>query len=102
MRIQGYRPEDVAGAGQTQGTQGAERAQQGTSRAANSAASRGADRVEVSNDARLVSTALREASKTPNIRPEVVERAKAKLAAGEVGNDAYRLADRMIDSLMSR
>ena len=36
------------------------------------------------------------------IRPEVVERAKAKLAAGEVGNDAYRLADRMIDSLMSR
>ena len=96
MRIQGYRPEDVAGAGQTQGTQGAERAQQGTSGAANAAASRGADR------ARLVSTALREASKTPNIRPEVVERAKAKLAAGEVGNDAYRLADRMIDSLMSR
>ena len=101
MRIQGYRPEDVAGAGQAQGAQGTERAQQGTSGAAG-AANRGTDRVEVSNDARLVSSALREASKSPNIRQDVVARAKAKLEAGQVGNDVHRLADRMIDSLMSR
>ena len=101
MRIQGYRPEDVAGAGQAQGTQGPDRAQQGTTGSAG-VPHNGADRVEVSNDARLVSTALREASRSPNIRPDVVERAKAKLAAGEVGTDVYRLADRMIDALTSR
>ena len=101
MKIQGYRPEDVAGAGQAQGTHGPDRAQQGTTGSAG-APNRAADRVEVSNDARLVSTALREASRAPNIRPEVVERAKAKLVAGEVGNDVYRLADKMIDALTSR
>jgi negative regulator of flagellin synthesis FlgM len=101
MRIQGYRPEDVAGAGQAQGAQGTDRAQQGSSGAA-AAAGRGTDRVEVSNDARLVSSALRAASSSPNIRQDVVERAKVKLAAGEVGNDVHRLADKMIDSLMSR
>lgn len=100
MRIQGYRPDDVAGAGQAQGTQGPEHAQQGT--AGSAGTPRHADSVEVSNDARLVSTALLEASRAPAIRPDVVERAKAKLAAGEVGTDAYRLADRMIDALISR
>jgi len=100
MRIQGYRSEDVSGAGQAQATQGAERAQSGAAGKARGAAS--ADRVEVSNDARLVSTALREASSSPNIRQDVVERAKAKLAAGEIGNDPMRLADKMIDALMSR
>lgn len=102
MKIQGYRPEDVAGAGQTQGAQSPDRAQQAATTAAAAAANRGADRVEVSHDARLVSTALREASRAPNIRPEVVERAKIRLAAGEVGKDVYRLADKMIDTLTSR
>ena len=62
----------------------------------------GADRVEVSKDAQLMSSALQEASKAPAIRQDVVERARQKLAAGEVGNDPERLAERMIDNMLSR
>jgi flagellar biosynthesis anti-sigma factor FlgM len=59
------------------------------------------DRLEVSKDAQLVSTALKTASTTPDIRPDVVERAKKALEAGKVGNDSRALADKMLDSLLS-
>ena len=59
-----------------------------------------ADRLEVSKDAQLVSTALKTASSTPDIRQDVVERAKKALEAGQVGNDSQALADRMLDSLL--
>ena len=58
------------------------------------------DRLEVSKDAQLVSTALKTASSTPDIRPEAVERAKKALEAGQVGKDSQALADRMLDSLL--
>jgi hypothetical protein len=58
--------------------------------------------VEVSADARLLGKALDAAAKAPEIRQDVVDRAKAKLAAGEIGNDPARLADRLIDSLLSK
>jgi hypothetical protein len=60
------------------------------------------DRVELSADARLAESAVRAASKVSEIRPDVVERARAKLAAGELGADVLQLADRMIDSLLNR
>lgn len=59
------------------------------------------DRVEVSADARLLSTAVSAAEQSPEIRQDVVERARQKLEAGEIGNDPARLADRIIDSLLS-
>lgn len=47
-------------------------------------------------------SAVRAVEKTPAVRQDVVERVRAKLAAGEIGNDPARLADRIIDSLLSR
>ena len=58
------------------------------------------DTVEVSADAKLLSEAAKAAQAAPAIRADVVERMKEKLAAGEVGNDAGRLADRMLDDIL--
>ena len=98
MKIQGDRPSGVQDAGQTQQVDKA--AQQRAQQARGGADS--GDRVEVSADARLLGKAVDAAAKAPEIRQDVVERAKAKLAAGEVGNDANRLADRLIDSLLAK
>lgn len=99
MKVEGNRPEQLTRSDAAQQAQQAERAQAGRADRSR-AAGAGGDRVEVSGDARLMSTALQEASKAPAIRQDVVERARQKLAAGEVGNDVLRLADRMIDSLL--
>ena len=98
MKIQGDRPSGVQDAGQTQQVDKAaqQRAQQ------NRGAGQSGDLVEVSADARLLGQAVDAANKAPEIRQDVVERAKAKLAAGEIGNDPGRLADRLIDSLLSK
>jgi negative regulator of flagellin synthesis FlgM len=58
------------------------------------------DRIEVSADARLVNDAVRAANDSPDIRQDLVERAKQKLAAGELGSNPERLAERMIDTLL--
>lgn len=55
------------------------------------------DEVHVSADAQLASSAIAAIRKAPDIRPAAVERAKALLAAGEVGTDASRLAGKLID-----
>lgn len=98
MKIQGDRPSGVNDAGQAQQVDKAaqQRAQQARG------AADGGDRVEVSADARLLGKAVDAAAKAPEIRQDVVDRAKAKLAAGEIGNDPGRLADRLIDSLLSK
>ena len=98
MKIQGDRPSGVQDAGQTQQV---DKAAQSRAAQARGGVDPG-DRVEVSADARLLGQAVDAASKAPDIRQDVVERAKAKLAAGEIGNDAARLADRLIDSLLSK
>jgi len=61
----------------------------------------GGDRVNLSSDARLMSSAVRAAETAPDVRPDVVERARQKLASGELGRDTLKLADRIIDSLLS-
>jgi len=98
MKIQGDRPSGVQDAGQTQQV---DKLAQARAQQARGAAD-GGDRVEVSADAVLLGKAVDAAAKAPEIRQDVVERAKAKLAAGEIGNDAARLADRLIDSLLSK
>lgn len=98
MKIQGDRPSGVQDAGQTQQVDKA--AQQRAQQARGGVD--GGDRVEVSADARLLGKAVDAAAKAPEIRQDVVERAKARLAAGEIGNDANRLADRLIDSLLAK
>lgn len=98
MKIQGDRPSGVQDAGQTQQVDKA--AQQRAQQARGGAD--GGDRVQVSADALLLGKAVEAASKAPELRQDVIDRAKAKLAAGEVGNDPGRLADRLIDSLLSK
>jgi flagellar biosynthesis anti-sigma factor FlgM len=58
------------------------------------------DKVEVSSDARLMASALKAATEPTAVRTDVVEAMKKKLAAGEIGNDSGRLADRIIDDLL--
>ena len=99
MKIEGQRPDQLTRSDAAQQAQQLDRVQAERPDRGRTA-SAGGDRVEVSNDARLMSTAMQEAAKTPAIRQDVVERARQKLAAGEVGNDPIRLADRMIDSLL--
>ena len=64
------------------------------------APAQGSDRVHVSEDATLAASAKRAADGAPDIRQDLVERMRAKLAAGEIGSDAGRLADRMIDHML--
>jgi anti-sigma28 factor (negative regulator of flagellin synthesis) len=58
------------------------------------------DRVEVSSDAKLMGAALKAATEVSSVRADVVEAMKQKLAAGEIGKDSGRLADRIIDDLL--
>lgn len=60
------------------------------------------DRVEVSKDAQLMTTALKAASDAPAIRQELVDRMRELLEKGDLGRDSVKLADRMIDDLLNR
>ncbi len=98
MKIHGDRPSGVHDTAQAQQVDNA--AQQRAQQARGGAD--GGDRVQVSADARLLGQAVDAAARAPEIRQDVVERAKARLAAGEIGNDPLRLADRMIDSFTAK
>ena len=96
MKIEAHRPRiDTSAAGETQKIAADRR----TGKAGGPQSSSG-DTVEVSADARLLSQAVKLVNDTPDIRMDVVERMREKLAAGNVGNDAGRLADRMLDDLL--
>jgi flagellar biosynthesis anti-sigma factor FlgM len=62
----------------------------------------GTDRVELSQDAQFAANAVRAAQDAPAVRQDVVERARQKLMAGEIGQDPLKLADRLIDHLLER
>lgn len=93
------------GAGTTDGTGGAKRSgevDRSTQQAATSASKTGTDRVSVSADAKLLSTALAAAEAAPEIRQDVVERVREKLAKGELGTDAAALADALLDDVLGK
>jgi anti-sigma28 factor (negative regulator of flagellin synthesis) len=95
MRIHGERPDGV---GQTTSTKvPADNARANRS----SEQSARADRVQVSDHARLLSAAIQAAHEAPETSSAAaIERARAKRASGELGKDAERLADKLIDSLL--
>ena len=96
MRIHGERPDNV---GQTASTQApADRGRTGRSDQTGAPAT--ADRVQVSEQARLLSAAIQAAHEAPDSSEAAIERARQKRAAGELGRDAERLADKLIDSLL--
>ena len=95
MRIHGERPENV---GQTASTQApADRGRTGRSEHAAPAT---ADRVHVSDQARLLRAAVQAAHEAPDSSEAAIERARQKRDRGELGMDAERLADKLIDSLL--
>ena len=95
MRIHGERPENV---GQTASTQTpADRVRGGRTE---TPAGVPADRVHVSDHARLLSAAVQAAHEAPDASEAAIERARAKRERGELGKDAERLADKLIDSLL--
>jgi flagellar biosynthesis anti-sigma factor FlgM len=96
MKIEGSQPNLESVAAQRMDRVSTDRAKP----TAGAVTSQGSDRVQVSGDAALAATARRLADETPDIRRDLVERMRAKLAAGEIGTDAERLADRMIDDML--
>lgn len=68
--------------------------------AAQEAGRKTADRVELSKDAALAGAAIKAAADSPDIRPDVVERMKKALAAGELGGDTRALAESLIDRML--
>lgn len=100
MKIEGNRLTGDAEAASA--ADAARKTERSAARSAERGASAGQDTVEVSPDARLLAAALKATADAPPIRTEVVEAMKLKLAAGEVGADSGRLADRIIDDLLDR
>ena len=103
MKIDGkYSTQDTDAA---KGTDAARKVtDRGSVKAGDRAGAGGSDKVELSSDARLLAAALKTAELEPvrnePIRTELVEAMKLKVAAGKVGNDSGRLADRIIDDLL--
>lgn len=101
MKIDGYHLTHDTDA--AKGTDAARKAaDRPVAKTAGAPATGGTDKLELSSDAKLMAAALTAASAAPSVRTDVVEAMKQKLAAGEVGNDSGRLADRLIDDLLSR
>lgn len=60
------------------------------------------DHVHVSSDAQLATEAAAAVGNAPDIRQDRVDQARRALAAGQVGHDVVKLADKMIDSLLGK
>ena len=55
-----------------------------------------------SSDAQLATEAAAAVANAPDVRQDRVDQARQALAAGQVGHDVVRLADKMIDSLLGK
>jgi flagellar biosynthesis anti-sigma factor FlgM len=60
------------------------------------------DSVSLSDDARLLTDAMKAAGEAPDIRQDVVERMRKLLEAGEIGKDSTAMAERLIDHLLEK
>jgi flagellar biosynthesis anti-sigma factor FlgM len=67
------------------------------SKAAKAGDADGQDSVKVSSAAQFASQAIAASQSAPDVRPDVVARAKQLLLDGKIGNDPHRLADKLID-----
>jgi flagellar biosynthesis anti-sigma factor FlgM len=97
MKIDGNRPNPEAVT-----TTRADQAQLDKSSRTGRGPDRQGDRVHVSSDGQLATEAAAAATNTPDIRQDKVAQARKALAAGQVGADLVRLADKMIDSMLGK
>ena len=63
-------------------------------------AAAGTDTASVSNAVQFANQAISASQASPDVRPDVVARAKQLVADGKVGTDPQRLADKIIDHLL--
>lgn len=78
-----------------------EAAQSGSSKAGRAGQAGSGDQVRLSSGVQLASTAATAAASAPDIRQDKVERAKALLESGKLGNDANKLAEALIDRALA-
>ncbi len=62
----------------------------------------GGDTVKLSSGAQFATSAVSAAPKAPEVRQDKVERAKAMVADGTLGNDPLKLADALIDRAITK
>ena len=74
-----------------------DRTEAGRTKPDGTAAARRNDQLALSPDARLTRSAIETAESLPEIRRDVVEHMRALIDRGELGADANRLAEAMID-----
>ena len=91
---------DAVGTVRTDATQGSPTSQ--ARRAERAEQAPASDHVQLSPGAALASQAIKAAEASPDIRPDVVARARALLDAGELGADPLRLADALIDKTIQK
>ena len=72
---------------------------QGADRAAQQ---KSGDKVQLSNTAQVATAATQAATDAPEVRSDVVARAKALLESGELGADPERLANALIDRALNQ
>ena len=58
------------------------------------------DQLKLSSDAQLLSAAVKAATSAPASDPKSVDRLRALLKDGQIGNDPHKLADAIINSLL--
>lgn len=61
----------------------------------------GGDRVDLSAGVGAVQDLVRVATAAPDVRADLVARARQKLVAGGLGDDLLALADRLIDQMIA-
>ncbi len=71
-----------------------------TGKAAAAAATGKVDQLTVSPEAQLLKAAAEAAANDPGVRADLVEKMRALLAEGKIGNDATRLAESLIDDVL--
>ena len=69
----------------------------GASKTGKAGAAAGQDTVKVSSQAQFASQAIAASQSAPDVRPDVVARAKQLMLDGKIGTDPYALADKLID-----
>jgi flagellar biosynthesis anti-sigma factor FlgM len=99
VKIDAYRSEIPADALERAG-KAATASGKGDSKSSTPAAAGGSDELSLSSDARLMQTVMQSAQQALNIRQDVVERMRAAMANGKVGNDPHALADALLDRLI--
>lgn len=99
MKINGERPSGLTSPTEQSGKT-SDAAVGGLAKAQESA--KKADQLTLSSEAKFMQSVAEKANMAPAIRQEVVDRMKALLDQGGVGNDAGRLADSLIDDVLKQ